>query len=129
MTIYFQDILDEDFIERLVPEIIITRVRTLAKDKSAKKMNDYLKKQYNISLEDIINQVKFSTNKVLNKYTLSINDNIFEKETNIRLLSLIKLIDYGNLEIKGINIFNSSMNYIKNNIKSIYKFYQLKGGM
>lgn len=128
MIIYFRDILDEEFISKFVPQIIVSRALLLASSKTTHQMNEYLKKNFKLPINDILKQLKFSTNRVNDTYLLIIDENVFEKSSNIRLISLIKLIDYGNLEVKGLNIINKSIDYVINNIKGLYQYYLMKGG-
>ena len=128
MIIYFKDILDKEFISKFIPQIIISRALILAKKRNTQQMNEYLKKNLKLSIEEIINQIEFSINETNDRYSLSINSNIYENKTHERLISLVKLIDYGNLEIKGLNIINTSMYYVNNNLVGLYRYYQMKGG-
>ncbi len=128
MIIYFRDILDKEFISKFVPQVIISRALILAKKRNTQQMNEYLKKTFKLSIEEIINQIEFSINETNDRYSLSINSNIYENKTNERLISLVKLVDYGNLEIKGLNIVNTSMYYVNNNLVGLYRYYQMKGG-
>lgn len=126
MIIYFKDILDEEFIHKFVPQVIRSRALLLAKKRNTTQMNEYLKKNFNITIEEVIKQIRFSINHYSNIYSLAINNNIYEEKTNEKVISLVKLIDYGNLEVKGLNIVNSSMYYINNNLKGLYRYYQMK---
>lgn len=128
MIIYFRDILDKEFISKFVPQVIISRALILAKKRNTQQMNEYLKKTFKLSIEEIINQIEFSINETNDRYSLSINSNIYENKTHERLISLVKLVDYGNLEIKGLNIVNTSMYYVNNNLVGLYRYYQMKGG-
>ena len=126
MIIYFKDILDEEFVKDFVPKIIIIRASNFIKRKNTIMMNEYLRKKFDISLEDVINQLKFSFNQYNNMYSLSINANIYENKSHEKLISLVKLIDSGNLEVKGLNIINSSMYYVKENLKGLYALYNMQ---
>lgn len=126
MIIYFKDILDEEFVKDFVPKIIIIRASNFIKRKNTIMMNEYLRKNFDISLEDVINQLKFSFNQYNNMYSLSIDANIYENKSHEKLISLVKLIDSGNLEVKGLNIINSSMYYVKENLKGLYALYNMQ---
>lgn len=128
MIIYFRDIFDEDFIENVVPEIIISRVKSLASKPNAQRMNEYLRKYFNLTINEVIDQVQFKINKYGNVYSLAIDNVAVEKKTKDKLMSYVHLIDFGNIEVKGLNMFNSSMNYIKDNLKEIYRYYQIQEG-
>ena len=128
MIIYFRDILDENFIKEFVPQIIRSKAFSLAKKRNVSQMNEYLKKNFDLTIDEVIEQIRFSFNHYGNIYSLAINNNIYEEKTNEKVISLVKLIDYGNLEVKGLNIINSSMYYVNNNLKGLYRYYQMKGG-
>ena len=81
MIIYFRDIFDEDFIENVVPEIIISRVKSLASKPNAQRMNEYLRKYFNLTINEIIDQVQFKINKYGNVYSLAIDNVAVEKKT------------------------------------------------
>ena len=125
MTILLKDIVNDNFI-RLIPKIIINKVVSLIVDNKYSAMQEYLKENYDITLEDIITQLAtkgFSYSKVKDLYIIRINDNIKEEKSQEKLSTLVRLIDYGNREVRGINLINSSLEYIKNNLLNIYRYY------
>ena len=129
MTIYLKDIVNENFI-RIIPQFIIRRVVDLISTNKYVAMQEYLKEHYKLSLEEIIEQLAtrgFSYNKVKDLYIIRINDNIEETKSKEKLSTLIRLVDYGNLEVRGIHLINSSIEYIKSNLLNIYRMFQLKG--
>ena len=128
MTIYIKDIFEPKFIKEFIPQIIVARVKSLVKSENVKQMNKFLKSNYAIDIDDVINALKFSINKVSNIYSSSVSNVAKERKSQEKVITLVKLIDYGNLHVKGLNIVNSSMNYVNNNIKVIYKHYMMKGG-
>ena len=128
MIIYFRDILDEEFISKFIPQIIISKALWLSKRMNTQKMNEYLKSQFNLSIEEILKQLKFSTNHYNDTYSLRVDNNAYEEKSQEKLISLIKLIDYGNLDVRGLNIINLAIAYVSKNIKGLYKYYQMKGG-
>ena len=129
MTIYLKDIVNENFV-RIIPKFIIKRVLDLINKNNYVAMQDYLKENYKLSIEDIIKELAikgFSYSKVKDLYVVRINDNIKEEKSQEKLSTLIRLIDYGNLDIRGVNLINTTLNYIKDNILNIYRVYQMKG--
>ena len=129
MLIYCKDIVDENFI-RTIPKFIIKRIMDLIHENYYKVMQDYLKDNFNVTLEEVIIQLArkgFSYSKVKDLLIIRINDNIKEEKSQEKLSMLVRLIDYGNREIRGINLINSSIDYIRANILNIYRIYQMKG--
>jgi len=129
MLIYCKDIVDEKFI-RTIPKFIIKRIMDLIHENYYKVMQDYLKDNFNVTLEEVIIQLArkgFSYSKVKDLLIIRINDNIKEEKSQEKLSMLVRLIDYGNREIRGINLINSSIDYIRANILNIYRIYQMKG--
>ena len=50
------------------------------------------------------------------------------KDTDYRISELLNLIEFGNLEVKGTYTLTRHLNYIRNNIGSLYELYKRKGG-
>ena len=129
MTIYLKDIVNENFV-RIIPQFIIRRVLEQIDKNHYIAMQEYLKENYKVSIEDVIKELAlrgFSYSKVKDLYIVRLNDNIKEEKSQQKLSTLIRLIDYGNLEIKGVHLINNSIEYIKDNILNIYRIYQMKG--
>jgi len=129
MIIYLKDIVSENFI-RIIPQFIIKRAFEQIEDKKYVAMQEYLKDNYKLSIEDVISQLAtkgFSYSKVKDLYIIRVNDNIKETKSQEKLSTLIRLIDYGNLDIRGVHLIDSTLNYIKSNILNIYRIYQMKG--
>lgn len=55
---------------------------------------------------------------------IEVNPNIVIPSTTIKLINVVKLITYGNLEIKGYNIIPKVFKYVKENINELYEMYQ-----
>lgn len=125
MIIYIDDVFEESFIKYL-PAVIISRAKHLARGYRAKKMNEYLLENYQVTIQDILKQIEFLVNKRGNQWTVSVDNNIYETKTNLKLISLIKLIDYGNVQVKGIHIVDSSLKYVMKNLKRIYRLYNVE---
>ena len=129
MIIYCRDICDEGFI-KVIPQFIIRRVLDLIDKNQYVAMQDYLKDNYNMSIEDVIKELSlkgFSYSKVKDLYIVKINDNIKSSKCQEKLSTLIRLIDYGNRDVRGVNLINSSIDYIKRNLLNIYRVCQMKG--
>lgn len=93
-----------------------------------KEMKKYLKKNYKISLEQLVNTVcnNFKISKYGNEYIIRLNKSVKINDTTY-LESLVNLVDYGNTEIKGVNFFSSIIKEIEENINNYYRFLLMKG--
>lgn len=93
-----------------------------------KEMKKYLKKNYKISLEQLVNTVcsNFKISKYGNEYIIRLNKSVKINDTTY-LESLVNLVDYGNTEIKGVNFFSSVIKEIEENINNYYRFLLMKG--
>lgn len=60
------------------------------------------------------------------KYELKIDENIIYKD-NIKLISLVKLINFGNLELRPYSIYTNEFNEITDNIDNLYIVYKRTG--
>ena len=130
MKLYIKDFGDINFIKIAFPKIIINQLIYNIKDKKCIKMENYLNLNYSISLLDVVECLKNNliVNKINNIYVIEINEMTLEKNSKVKLSSLIKLIDYGNIEVKGINLFNKVAKNLIRNIMEVYKLYMIKGG-
>lgn len=120
--------LGEDFICEFIPRVLIGKIRQIYLSKSSENMNSYLEKNLNTNIDNIIDSIQFTIIKSGKVFKIDVDTHIIEKNSEERLASLIKLVDYGNLEVKGLNIFNSSFKYVQDNMIQIYYSYELKGG-
>lgn len=57
---------------------------------------------------------------------IQINENMLFKDSQIKLIDLCKLLNYGTLDISGTNIFSDTFDYIATNINQIYLNYILE---
>lgn len=88
----------------------------------------YLIKTYNISLNELITSF-YNNIKVIKDhedYILFLDSNINIK--NVKLITLVDLLNYGNQDIKGLNFFNNIFSFIQKNIDSLTLLYDLKEG-
>lgn len=67
-----------------------------------------------------------SMNRFDNGYLhlFEIDNNLLCNEvSNEKLITIIKLIEFGNLEVKGLGIFQETFNYIENNLSLLVEEY------
>ena len=79
----------------------------------------------NVNYVDVIKQA-LNNLQILdsnNKYIVQINSNIKYKNTNLCLNTLVNLLDYGTLQIKGSYLFSNVFNNVSNNMDSYYDRY------
>ena len=60
--------------------------------------------------------------------TLSINDKIFYPSTNIRLIELCKIINYGNLSVEAYPIIIDTFRHFSTHIKQYVSKYEMGVG-
>ena len=129
LKINLNKISSEEFIEEYIPIIIESKIQSNYVNNKRRPIYKYIKDTYKISMSSLIRKVVDSLqfNIYDNYEVISINPNIFIK--NDKLISLVKLVDFGNLNIKGTKLFSSSMKWLQDNIEGIYAFYQSTKGV
>ena len=87
----------------------------------SEELENYLSSNFNIKtpIRKIFKIAVDNLKTVTNYSKLTFRIDKFIMVDNIRLNSIIKLITYGNLEIKPYNIWTESFEYIKNNMDEI----------
>ena len=87
----------------------------------SEELENYLSSNFNIKtpIRKIFKIAVDNLKTVTNYSKLTFRIDKFIMVDNIRLNSIIKLITYGNLEIKPYNIWAESFEYIKNNMDEI----------
>ena len=91
-------------------------------------MKEYLLKYYGVVLEEVLKDIhnKFIVNKNGNysiievSPTIKVNDYLYD--------NIVRLIDYGNVEVKGLHLVDESMKNIQSQLYVIYNLYE-KGGL
>lgn len=126
---------DEKFIKEIVPDLIynaiIDRLTNNQYKDSVEKMDTYIKEYYGISIKVLCLSIKqyltISSNSQ-SAYSIALNENKLVDNTSYSVGFIVRIIDYGSMDIKGLDLFKSSFDYVEKNLDSIYKLY-LKGGM
>lgn len=82
---------------------------------------------YNVKIS-YYDVVKRSLNnlQILNsdkKYVIQVNPNILYSNTNIKLINLINLLNYGTLQVQGCFIFSNVFENVQKNIEIYYNRY------
>ena len=116
---------DDNFVTNCIPKIIAYRIKGVCASKDTRMMDDYLKKLYGITTMDVINDVanNIDTNWYGSSCQIGIDVNAYNDKSKQRLESLIKLIDTGNTDVKGLGIFREALMYVNHYINAIHKTY------
>ena len=55
---------------------------------------------------------------------IQVDPNVIYYGTKIKLVTLIRFLNYGNEEYKGYPIFTDTFNYVRSNLDAIYQLYE-----
>lgn len=128
MLMYLDEHLSKEFIENFVIKALMLKIEASVIDANTIKMDKFLEDTYGINVQTIIDSIKIKASKVNSHWSVSIDNNIIEPKSQEKVISLVKLIEYGNLEIRGLHIIDASFRYIKKHLYALYKLYVMKGG-
>lgn len=117
--------IDDNFVKSFIPSIISIRMKGVCLSKNTQAMDDYLNKMYGLNTMEVVSKVadNIVTSWYGNNCQIGIDTNAYEDKSNQRLESLMKLIDTGNSDVKGLGIFRESLMYINYYISEAYKLY------
>lgn len=131
MNLYVQGTLTERFIRYLMPKYIGNLLNLHLSHVSKQRklmMSEYLKKEHLpdiLSILDCLKENMFITVKGNEYIIIGVNDN--KQVQNQPLKPLLKLIEYGNMDIKGLDFINDSFQEAKRNADKLFILY--KAGM
>ena len=116
MKIYLKDIYPTQFVYEYLPKVII-KYFLENMNKYKKEIEKYLQSKYNITINQFINVMSksFKIVKYGRLYIISISNNYID--------NIMRIIDYGNSEFKGLNLFNKSARKIEDSVYSLYLKY------
>lgn len=120
--------IDDNFVLNYIPKTIAIRMFEVCDKKDTSRMDDYLTKMYGITTKDVIKDVAshIDTNWYGDLCEIGIDTNAYNIKSNQRIESLMKLVDNGNSDVKGLGIFRESLMFIKQYINLMYKSYLRK---
>lgn len=120
--------IDDNFVKSFIPNIISIRMRGVCLSKNTQAMDDYLNKMYGLTTMEVVDEVahNIDTSWYGNNCQIGIDTNAYDGKSNQRLESLMKLIDTGNTDVRGLGIFRESLMYINHYINEAYKLYLRK---
>lgn len=123
-----------DFLTNFIPEKLLNYVVLNLNEEKVSSLDEYLIESLKInnSSRDVIeyglNNLFISDNGT--EYIVRVDNNLLVPDTNQNLLTVIKLIEYGNLEVKGINLISQAFSYVVMQIQNFVDVYMLtrRGG-
>lgn len=126
--IIIKNIYERSFVN---PYLYKTVLNTLIGELSSKKCYDmlyYINKNFNITKNDIITGIEkaLKISYISDNIIIYLDANFYIKK-DIKLITIIDFINYGNLSKKGTYFINTAINYIYDNINNLYKYFLIKG--
>lgn len=124
--LYIDDACSFLFVKNYVPKTIKKLLKSEIQKGLYKAQKDYLKETYNISLEKIIDVFidNLDIEHIPGNYILYLNENRYINKNKI--ITLVELINYGNLKISGTQLFNNIIDYISNKLSSLYDIFNIE---
>lgn len=122
---------DNTFNYKVIPWLLKVKIKgnysKLYKLKQLNKLISYLESNFKLNLNEILNFLLNNLHiyTVGRKTQITINNELKIKDINLDML--IRLIDYGNIEVKGIFLIKKCFEEIQSELRTLYKIY-LKGG-
>lgn len=119
-----------EFIIKKIPKLFINLINNEFDRRENQNIFNYIKKYYKLNKFEIREAIikNLVCSRYADKYIIYIDENYYFKKQNISLKSIINLIDFGNIEVRGINLTNNIFKLLSKNIKNLYKYYLLKWG-
>ena len=117
--------INDNFAINFIPSLLAIRMNEIYRTKNTKRMDAYLKQMYGIDTRYII---AFASHHIKTSWfgnicQIGIDINIYEPRSEQKIESLIKLIDSGNTDVKGLNIFREALMYINAYLNQAFKMY------
>ncbi len=133
MAIYVSKDIDKEFLLTTLKDCYLEYLRSELFNNRNKKhlllnMNSYLVENYNVEIRKIFTSVieNLIVTTQGDNYKLTLNEFAIVTK-NYTLGMFIRLIDYGNTEIRGLHIFDKVEKYIQSRLNAIFTLHTLKG--
>ena len=121
-----------DFLINYIPEKLFNYVVLNLNEEKTSSLDEYLYKNLKIknSSRDII---EYGLNNLFisdtgAEFLVMIDPTLNVPDSTENLLSVIKLIDYGNLEVRGLNLVSKAFDYVVMQVQNFVKVYRLTRG-
>ena len=118
-----------NFLIKTIKNRVITKL-SLNKLKVWDKYLDTINKNHESAKEIILISLSELVYIIEDNYIIiTINNNYVLSKLHLKLTDAIKLINFGNMEIKGYPIISDTFQYVEKNIKGYEKRFHLFGGI
>ena len=118
-----------NFLIKIIKNRVITKL-SLNKLKAWDKYLDTINKNHESAKEIILISLSELVYVIEDNYIIiTINNNYVLSKLHLKLIDAIKLINFGNMEIKGYPIISDTFQYVEKNIKGYEKRFHLFGGI
>ena len=120
--------MDDGFASKCLPCVLGIRMRGLLPYKDTTAMDAFLKALYGVDVHYVV----LIASKCIkaswcgSNCQVGIDPIAYDAKSGQRVESLMKLVDRGNSEVKGLGVFTEAVAYASRNIGSIYSIY-IKG--
>ena len=74
-----------------------------------------------------VSNLKTTSDKKSNMYNITVDKNIMIPDSNTYLISIVKLLEFGNLEIQKYGLLENCMQYICDNLDTFYNKFKIEG--
>ena len=74
-----------------------------------------------------VSNLKTKSDKKSNMYNITVDKNIMIPDSNTYLISIVKLLEFGNLEIQKYGLLENCMQYICDNLNTFYNKFKIEG--
>ena len=125
---------DKEFVHEVIPKIIssvlLEKLSTPKYLPSVQQMSEYIGKYYGVNLKVLCIAIKsyLSISEQQNgSHNIALDENRLVDNTSYSVGFIARIIDYGNMDIKGIDLFKSTFDKVEKSLTEVYKLY-LKGG-
>ena len=119
---------DNNFFKSYIPDVMKSKLKSIAEGRK-EQLEEYISSNielfvdYNSLIDDIIDSMTIMLDT---KKCTYITNNILFIDGKTSLNSLVSLINYGSLDIRGLNIFTKTFDYISNHCSLLLRKYLKK---
>lgn len=128
-TLYIGGDTTGEFILSVLPKYIVSEVGKKLKAVAAPRreaMDDYLEKEGLPSVAEIMSKARDSiliTSKSNEALAIMVDGNAVVGGKP--LMPLVKLVEYGNMDIRGLHFINAAIDGVRRNLNALYHLYEM----
>lgn len=113
----------EEFVRKYLPALFFNIAKRETLQYQQSRMNDYLNKTYKISIVDVIPYLKkVRVDAYRDNYILYLDSEQLASE-DAKIREILHVVNNGNIEVRGLNIIDKSLDYLIRNMARIYQLY------